>query len=701
MARNPDDYDEYKKRQAKISRERSAEGRDIGELPLVADPSRKSRCANDLELFGLTYFPNRFGLSVSDSHRTVIQRMQACVLNGGRAAVAMPRGSGKSTWAEVAVIFALVYGYRRFVVLLGATERHATKALRRIQSEFEANDLLAGDFPEVCFPIRALERIHNRAKGQTLGGEPTRIELTAESMTLPRVKGSVCSGSSVAVSGLTGAVRGLNVLGADGQPMRPDMVILDDCQTRESAKSPSQTADRLAIIRDDVLGLAGPTTQIAAFVLCTVIYPDDLSDRLLDRDTHPEWQGIRTKMIEQWPKRMDKWDEYGEIWRDGLRNGDEGAAGNAYYLAHRQELDEGCVVSWPDRYKQGEVSAIQSAMNLFIENPRGFRAEYQNDPEKADIGEVSKEYSPSELSRRVTGLPRYMVPRECHTLTAGIDVGADLLWWVVMGWTDQFGGSVLDYGCWPRQNRSFFQASDARPGLRATMPGLTTGQVIYRGLNDLSNLIFGRTYEQEGGGELPIAKCLVDSGYETDSVYQFVRSSERKGIIYPSKGIGRTITTRGVAEWKSRPGERIGWHWRMTRSDGGRGQMVQFDPDFWKTFVHDRFHTALGTRTALTLFGDRSANHEMFADHLSAEYGKPEILRGLAFDKWTKLPGRTDNHFLDCVVLASIAASVAGVKYSALEAVEPAKGKKTAKTAAEVRSSARRIVPNKAPVNRR
>ena len=98
--------------------------------------------------------------------------------------------------------------------------------------------------------------------------------------------------------GLTGAIKGLNVLAPDGTPVRPDMVILDDCQTRESAKSPTQTDDRERIICDDVMGLAGPRTNIAAVFLCTPIYPNDLTERFINRDRHPEWQGTRTRMVE-------------------------------------------------------------------------------------------------------------------------------------------------------------------------------------------------------------------------------------------------------------------------------------------------------------------------------------------------------------------------------------------------------------------
>lgn len=697
MARTKKDtsnYEGFKAQQAEISRERSAAGREIGPLPSVVDPARREACKFDLELFARTYFPSRFFLPLATIHLAAIVRMARCTESGGLFACAMPRGSGKTTIAEVAVLHALLYGFRRFVVLVAATEGHATKALRRIQTELETNDLLLEDFPEACFPIRALERIHNRAKGQTLDGEATRIEMTAVSLTLPRVNGAACSSATVSCHGLTGAVRGQIMIGPDGQPMRPDMVIIDDAQTRDSAKSPTQTSDREAIINDDVLGLAGPTTQIAAFMLCTVIYPDDLSDRFLSHDKHPQWQGLRTKMLVQFPKDMAWWDEYAEVRRESFRSGDEGRRANEFYIENRERADEGAIVSWPERIKAGEVSGIQSAMNLFIDNPRGFRSEYQNDPDKADLGEVSKEYDHREIGKRYNGVGRYNVPRECPVLTCGIDVGADVLWYTVMGWTDQFGGSVVDYGCWPRQTRSNFAANDVRPTLRELHSGMTAGQAVYQGLLDLTGVVLGRTYHHDQtGGEMRITKALVDCGYETDVVYQFVRASGFSGTLIPSKGIGRTATSRGVGEWKPRPGELSGHHWRLTRSETGRGQVVQYDPDFWKTFLHERFTTPLGARTAISLFGDKNQSHEMYANHIAAEYGTPVTLRGTTFDKWAVMPNRPDNHYLDCTVLATIAASIAGIKFHASGVQEAPRKPKPKVSAAEAQAQRRAAGP--------
>ena len=267
--------------------------------------------------------------------------MQTSTHEGGQYAVAMPRGSGKTTLGEVEVIRAVVYGFRRFVVLLQATEPLAARSLRKIQRELETNPLLAEDFPEVCYPIQALERIHNRANGQTLDGTPTRIEWNAHSITLPTVKGSPSSGSVIWVCGITGAVRGLSANTPDGEVIRPDLVLIDNAQTRESAKSLAQTAEREMTIAGDVLGLAGPGVQISAMMLCTVIYPGDLSERHLDNEKNPDWQGTRTKMLEAFPRRLDMWDQYAEIRLQAIRTRAGVGEANDFYIANRAAMDEG------------------------------------------------------------------------------------------------------------------------------------------------------------------------------------------------------------------------------------------------------------------------------------------------------------------------------------------------------------------------
>lgn len=667
-------YERHKRRVSARNADQSRQARDIAPLPPVKDPARRARGLASLEAFEQAYFPRRFKIKSAPVHRTAGQRLQSCTDEGGLFALALPRGYGKTAKAEVAVIRAVVYGLRKFVLLVQATGPLAGKSLKKIQREFETNDLLAEDFPEVCYPIRRLERIHNRARGQTLNGKPTGIEWTAEGVRLPTVEGAASSGATIQVVGITGAIRGASTTQADGEVNRPDMVVIDDAQTRDSAKSPIQTDDRAAIITSDILGLSGPDVTMAAVMLCTVIYQGDLSDRFLSPEKSPEWQGLRMRMIETFPTSLTLWDQYSEIRQQGLRDGDKGAAATAFYRKNRVEMDRGAKVSWPDRKKAGELSGLQSAMNLYYRDPKGFAAEYQNEPEEDTGPTGSKEIDPEEVAKRLSGLDRYTVPREASRLTAFIDVGANVLWYAVAAWDDHFGGSFIDYGPFPSQSRRFFAANDARPTLASLYPNYSEEQRVYAGLDTLTRQILGRTYARENDrAELRIDRLLIDSGWQTATVYQFCRQSPYAGIIHPSKGIARTTTSLGIGQWKRRPGEIVGWNWRLTSSESGV-RLLQFDPDAWKTFLYGRLTTPAGGAGYTSFYGADAGHHEMIAHHAAAEASSPITARGTTFDKWTVRPHGPDNHYFDCLTGCAVAASNHGLKFSATGEPEAAIG---------------------------
>src|SRR5262245_28855847 len=151
---------------------------------------------------------------------------------------------------------------------------------------------------------------------------------------------------------------------ADGRSVRPTLVVLDDPQTDESARSLSQCAARESILAGAVLGLAGPGKKISGIMPCTVIKPRDMADHILDRDLHPEWNGERTKMVYAFPTLDPLWKRYAEIRAESYRAGREGEEATELYRVNRAAMDEGAVVAWPERFEKGELSALQHVMNL-------------------------------------------------------------------------------------------------------------------------------------------------------------------------------------------------------------------------------------------------------------------------------------------------------------------------------------------------
>jgi len=145
----PGGYEAYRDRKAREARAQSISGRDIGELPEVVDPDRKDRARLDFRFFCESYLPQTFNLAWSPDHIKVIAKIEQAVLEGGLFAMAMPRGSGKTTLCEMACLWAILIGARGFVALIGADEEHAANMLDSIKAELENNELLLADFPEV------------------------------------------------------------------------------------------------------------------------------------------------------------------------------------------------------------------------------------------------------------------------------------------------------------------------------------------------------------------------------------------------------------------------------------------------------------------------------------------------------------------------------------------------------------------------
>lgn len=647
------------------NRRQSAIGRDIGTIPPVANPARRAAAEGDFRRFCEAYMPATFTLAWSPDHLRAIAKIEAAVLHGELFAFAMPRGSGKTSLVEAAAVWSLLFGHRDFVVVVGADEGHARRMLDSCWLEFETNDLLLEDFPEVCHPIRSLERITQRARGQMHAGQPTRLTKAAGEIVLPTVAGSAASGAVVRAVGITGGIRGLASKRADGTRFRPSLVLIDDLQTDEVSGSPKQVADRLAVMNGAVLGLAGPGKTIAGLATVTVIRPGDLADQLLDRAAHPAWQGERSALVYEWPKAEQLWERYAEMRRDGQRSGAGVAAATEFYAAHRDEMDAGSRVAWPERHNPDELSALQHAYNLRIDRGESaFAAEYQNQPLAPTL--VAPVIDRAALRAREIKLDRGMMPSGHSTLTVGIDVQDKLLFWLVASWGSGYGGHVVAYGAYPEQGTSMFTAATAKRTLRQAHPGTGFEAALLAGLTGLVDDLLGRDWLREDGTRQRIDAAAVDAnwGKSTQVIREFTRRHRLASMIHPAHGRGIGAATQPLNDGKKRAGERIGPGWRLGTIGGQRGLL--FDANFWKSFLASRLATAVGDHGALTF---HRGQHEMLAEHLAAEQPVTVTARGRTVDEWKCAPG-ADNHWLDCLVMAAVAASVAGIAAPGAEATQ-------------------------------
>lgn len=658
-------YSTHREKMAARSAELSESGRDIGELPKVVDEQRKKNAEKNFRLFCESYFPNTFELEWSEDHLKVIQAIEESVLRGGLFAFAMPRGSGKTSLVEAAALWSILYGHHEFIAIIGADEAHARTMLDSIKTECEVSEIILEDFPEAVYPIVALEKIHQRSGGQLYKGKPTSMSWTAQEVQFPTVEGSKASGGIIRVAGITGRIRGMSAKRAcDSRKVRPSLVLIDDPQTDESAGSPSQVMTREAVLKGAILGLSGPGTKIAGLCTVTVVKPDDLADRLLDRSQHPAWQGQRTRLIYDWPTNEDLWSEYAELRKEGQRSGAGTKPADDFYKKNKKEMDNGSRVAWKQRKNPDELSAIQHAWNLRIDRGEtAFASEFQNDPliEQNDVGRLQKKH----LMGRGNKVKRNTVPTECDALTAFIDVQEKCLFWLVTAWNKSFGGSVISYGVYPEQPSRFFDASNVKKTLSLVADGAGFEASLAAGLETVVNTIMSKDWQREDGLELRVSQLMIDAnwGQSTAVVRTFCKRSPFSGSILPSHGRGITASGNPINDRNKKRGDKIGLNWRIGQMSPGQRSTL-YDTNFWKSFVAARLKHPLGDPEALCFY---EGEHELLAEHLCAEFPVRTEAKGRVVDEWKATPNR-DNHWFDCLVGSAVAASITGVLPSSVEA---------------------------------
>lgn len=664
-------YEDQKKLVAANNRERSLKGRDIGEIPPVENKARRERCRKNLRLFFETYYPAVFYRGWSEAHLKAIAKIQAAILKGGLFGVALPRSFGKTAKLVAAAEWALLYGHRSFVVLIGATETAATEMLDTITADLELNDGLLADFPEVCYPIRKLEAIPQRANGQLCEGLPTNIGWTQKELVLPTVKGSLASGSRVKVAGITGRIRGMSASRSveattgkrsgkrTSQKIRPDLALVDDPQTDESARSPRQVADRMAILNGAILGLSGPGKKISAFAAVTVIQRGDVATQLLDQKINPEWQGERASLLKSLPTNNDLWEKYAELRANGFRAGIGLTDATAFYVANRAAMDAGGEATWDSQYEPDEASAIQHGMNLKLRDEASFAAEYQNQPLSVDTASALA-LTPECIAGKAVETARGVVPTNSTKLTSFIDVQGKVLFYVVVAWDEHFAGHVVEYGSYPEQPRSYWTLRDVAPTLNDVKPGATFEGYLYAGLTALTDRLIATQWVIDGAAKpISLSRILIDAnwGDSTAVVKQFARESAHKSIIIPSHGRGITADRKPLNEYSIEDGVRRGWNWQHKVKDGH----IIYDTNSWKSFVAGRILLAPGEIGTLSLHKGTGVTHRMFIDHLCAEYAVQVSAMGRTVNQWSALPN-TENHWLDCLIGAAVAASEQGIR---------------------------------------
>ncbi len=294
------------------------------------------------------YFSHYFTLPASRMHRWLDGRLPS-LERGSRLALVAPRDSAKSTWLSFAwPLYCAVHGSEPYILLVAETADQARRYLRALRRELSNNAALARDYPE--------------AVGQGDSWNVDRLVLA--------------NGVEIEALGTGGSIRGRK-----NDAARPSLVILDDPQDRKHIASAVHRAGDWTWFTQDLLNVGSPDTIF--LVAGTALHREALVDRLLQR---PGWEARRFPAVESWPSAAERWAEWRSIYTNVTRP-QHALEARAYYHEHSQEMNQGAVLSWPQR------ESLYTLMKLQMDiGHAAFESEKQGRPINPELCEWPESY---------------------------------------------------------------------------------------------------------------------------------------------------------------------------------------------------------------------------------------------------------------------------------------------------------------------
>jgi len=580
-------------------RQRRSESARI-EIPQCVNPKRRERCLQDPERFLKTYLAKKYKQPFGRVHSRVITTIHDRAISGGKKAIAAPRSRGKSTIIKGMNIYLTARELVRFIVPICATTKLAGRIYKDYRNEWGTNDLLYQDFPEICAPVRELEGAPQRAGRQHIGGNLTHINWSAtDFLRLPRVPGdandylkslgkewSPFGGVKMTFAGLDAAFRGMNI-----DDDRPDFLIIDDPETRESAKSIDQINDRIEIIEKDIEGLEGQEKPIAMVMVTTLQNTYCVSAQFTDPEKRPAWEGERYGWIESWPTNAAMWDDYITKRKSAQAKGDRhGMAAVEFYLGNQSAMDAG-VAMLAENYKEIATddgrkvvhSAIQEAYNKIADTSlSAFKSEYQNDPD-----DMADEFVNKIAAHTVIGceseFDRYSVGNDAEIIVTGVDVRKSELHFVSIA-------------SGPTAKHCLFNYDVVSHGTSETTVEQAETAIV-EGLDGLLALWAESPCIDRNGTARAIDLVLVDKGWMgswKEDGQRKTWASQPVELFCIQKGLRRFLPAKGAPNYKSPAQSRdviIGDNWHINRGKGIERTCseVIWNAEHWHSLVEDLF----------------------------------------------------------------------------------------------------------------
>lgn len=255
-------------------------------------------------------------------------------------------------------------------------------------------------------------------------------------------------------------------------------------------------------------------------------------------------------------------------------------------------------------------------------------------PEKIDLAPISAE----QIMRRMLPIPKGIIPSDCRQLAASIDLGKYLAHWLLMAWGPDASCHIVDYG-------RIEVAGDEIGVERALLAALRQ----FRDLVELGWQLPDKTLRQP---EL----ALIDAGYQIAVVQAFVAESGARYMAAVGRGAGQLA---GLHYHRPKH-THVGEEYHVSRLEGDT-ELVETNADHWKSFLHARATTPMGSPGALSLYNDRPEAHLSLAKHLTSEKQIEEFVAGKGtILRWVRQ--QRNNHWFDAAYMTCVAGHMLGAR---------------------------------------
>jgi len=307
--------------------------------------------------WGQKYLPMYYTNEPSSMHEWVSELLDSTFpVRGVKAVVIGPRGGAKSTTCTFTyALKQAVEGKEKYIILISDTEGQACSHLENIKDELEANIDLRRDYPYATGVGPVWQKAH--------------IQLN--------------NGVVIQAFGTGSRIRGRRV-----KQFRPSLIILDDVENDSHIESNAARIKVKEWFNRTVFNMGNAKTNF--FVVGTSLHKECLITELTARagwetkkkDGKPE----PFRAIEKWPKRMDLWDRWEELYCNPHDATSEKTA-RRFYLDNKKAMDLGHKILWADK------DNLYALMQLRAEiGHRAFLAEMQGNPINPEVCEWEEEY---------------------------------------------------------------------------------------------------------------------------------------------------------------------------------------------------------------------------------------------------------------------------------------------------------------------